>query len=65
MSQLWKEVKGLYMVIFHAVQRALAEVSKASQSVRSRISDICSESYSTVEGELYDIASNIVYYRSL
>ena len=61
-SQLWKEVKGLYMVILHAEQRALAEVSKASQSVRSRISEICSESYSTVEGELHEIASNMVYY---
>ena len=63
-SQLWKEVKGLYMVIFHAEQKALAEVSKASQSVRSRISEICSESYSIVEGELHEIASHMVYYRS-
>ena len=61
-SHLWKEVKGLYIVIFHAEQKALAEVSKASQSVRSRISEICSESYSTVEGELHEIASNMVYY---
>ena len=63
-SQLWKEVKGFYMVIFHAEQRALAEVSKASQSVRNRISEICSDSYSIVEGELHEIASNMVYYRS-